>query len=106
MQDDHYPGYPYYLCYASCLDAIAMSRYPPLVYQAYQIAMKQPLTFFTLPSKPLFCYVTACSAPLIALLVAGAVAVCSMLGHGYLGISQYLLFLINAHIYLVKGGRL
>ena len=27
-----------------------------------------------------------CSAPLIVLLVAGAVAVCSMLGHGYLGI--------------------
>ena len=39
------------------------------------------------------------------LLVAGAVAGCSMLGHGYHGISQYL-YLINASIYLVKGGRL
>ena len=39
------------------------------------------------PSKPLFGYVTACSALLIALLVAGAV--CSMLGHGYHGISLY-----------------
>ena len=29
----------YYLCYASCLDAIAMSCYLPLVYQASQIAM-------------------------------------------------------------------
>ena len=28
------------------------------------------------------------------------------LEHGYVGISQYLLFLINASIYLVKGGRL
>ena len=45
-----------------------------------------------------------CSAPLIALLVAGEDEVCSMLEHGYVGISQYLL--INASIYLVKGGRL
>ena len=29
-----------------------------------------------------------------------------MLEHGYVGISQYLLCLINASIYLVKGGRL
>ena len=33
-----------------------------------------------------------CSAPLIALLVAGEDEVCSMLEHGYVGISQYLLF--------------
>ena len=33
-----------------------------------------------------------CSAPLIALLVAGEVEVCSMLEHGYFGIPQYLLF--------------
>ena len=46
-----------------------------------------------------------CSALLIALLVAGEVEVGSMLEHGYFGISQYLL-LINASIYLVKGGRL
>ena len=43
-----------------------------------------------------------CSTPLIALLVAGAVSVCSMVGHGYHNIS----YLINASIYLVKGGRL
>ena len=47
-----------------------------------------------------------CSAPLIALLVVGEDVVCSMLEHGYVGTSQYLLFLINASIYLVKGGRL
>ena len=29
-----------------------------------------------------------------------------MLEHGYVGISQYLLFKFNASIYLVKGGRL
>ena len=47
-----------------------------------------------------------CPASLIALLVAGEVEDCSMLEHDYVGISQYLLFLINASIYLVKGGRL
>ena len=47
-----------------------------------------------------------CSTPLIALLVAGEVEVCSMLEHGFVGISQYLLFLINTSIYLVKGGWL
>ena len=40
------------------------------------------------------------------LLVAGEAEVCSLLEHGCVGISQYLLFLINASIYLVKGGRL
>ena len=47
-----------------------------------------------------------CSTPLIALLVAGEVEDCSMLEHGDVRISQYLLFLINAYIYLVKGLRL
>ena len=51
----------------------------------------EPLTFDTLPSKPLLGYVTALLSPLIALLVAGEVEVCSMLEHGYVGISQYLL---------------
>ena len=40
------------------------------------------------------------------MLVAGEDEVRSMLEHGYVGVSQYLLFLINASIYLVKGGRL
>ena len=39
-----------------------------------------------LPMLPL------CSAPLIALLVVGEDEVCSMLEHGHVGISQYLLF--------------
>ena len=43
----------------------------------------EPLTFDTLPSKPCLAMLPLCSAPLIALLVAGAVAGCSMLGHGY-----------------------
>src|SRR5215216_4917747 len=83
-----------------------MSCYLPLVYQASQIAMKQPQPFSPFLANRCLAMLPLCSAPLIALLVAGAVSGCSMLGHGYLGISQYLLYLINAHIYLVKGGRL
>ena len=47
-----------------------------------------------------------CSAPLIALLVAGEDGVCSMLEHGYLLGYHNISYLINASIYLVKGGRL
>ena len=52
----------------------------------------EPLTFDTLPSKPLLGYVTALLSPLIALLVAGEVEDCSMVDMIYVGISQYLLF--------------
>ena len=47
-----------------------------------------------------------CSAPLIALLVAGKAEVCSLLEHGYVGISLLYLVYFNASIYLVKAGRL
>ena len=53
----------------------------------------EPLNFDTLPSKPLFGYVTAfCSAPLIVLLVAGEVEDFSMVDRILVGISQYLLY--------------
>ena len=52
----------------------------------------EPLTFVTLPSKPLFGYVTALLSPLIALLVAGEVEDFSMLDRILVGISQYLLY--------------
>src|SRR3954467_1291378 len=47
-----------------------------------------------------------CSAPLIALLVAGEDEVCSLLEHVYLLGYHTISYLINASIYLVKGGRL
>ena len=75
-----------------------MLRHLLLVLQASQIAMSAS-NLFTLPSKPLLGYVTACSALLIALLVAGEVEVCSMSEHGYVGISQYLLFNYLMHLY-------
>ena len=46
-----------------------------------------------------------CSAPLIALLVAGEVEDCSMVDRIMLGYHN-ISYLINASIYLVKGGRL
>ena len=52
----------------------------------------EPLTFDTLPSKPLLGYVTALLSPLIALLVAGEVEDFSMVDMIYVGISQYLLY--------------
>ena len=70
----------------------------------YAYAMMPTTCLSCLPNchvKPLTLHVLAnhwlamlplCSAPLIALLVAGEDEVCSMLEHGYVGISQYLLF--------------
>ena len=46
-----------------------------------------------------------CLAPLIALLVAGEVEDCSMVDRMMLGYHN-ISYLINASIYLVKGGRL
>ena len=52
----------------------------------------EPLTFDTLPSKPLLGYVTALLSPLIALLVASEVEDCSMVDRILVGRSQYLLY--------------
>ena len=60
---------------------------------------------FTLPSRPLLGYVTALLSPLIALLVAGEVEDCSMVDRVMLGYHN-ISYIINASIYLVKGGRL
>ena len=57
------------------------------------------------PSKPLFGYVTACLAPLTALLVGGAVQVVPCWDMDIMG-SHNISYIINAPIYLVKGGRL
>ena len=46
-----------------------------------------------------------CSAPLIALLVVGEVEDCSMVDRIMLGYHN-ISYIINASIYLVKGGRL
>ena len=53
----------------------------------------------------MFGYVTALLSPLIALLVAGEVEDFSMVDRVMLGYHN-ISFIINASIYLVKGGRL
>ena len=53
----------------------------------------------------MFGYVTALLSPLIALLVAGEVEDCSMVDRIMLGYHN-IFYIINASIYLVKGGRL
>src|SRR3954471_7182045 len=93
-----------------------MLRYLPLAYQASHSLPyyeTKPLTHLVLANRCL-AMLPLCSAPLIALLVAGEDEVCSLLEHGdvvpcwnmftlgYHNIS----YLINASIYLVKGGRL
>ena len=55
----------------------------------------EPLTFDTLPSKPLFGYVTALLSPLIALLVAGEVEDCSMVDRILLGYHN-ISYILNA----------
>ena len=84
---------------------MAMARYLPLVYQASQIAMKQPLTFFTIPANHCLAMLPLCSAPLIALLVAGEVQDYPMMERIMLGYHN-ISYLSDASIYLVKGGRL
>ena len=81
-----------------------MLRYLSFALQASQFAMSAS-NLFTLPSKLLLGYVTALLSPLIALLVAGEVEDCSMVDRIMLGYHN-ISYLINAYIYLVKGGRL
>ena len=64
----------------------------------------KPLTHLVLANRCL-AMLPLCSAPLIALLVAGEVEVCSLVERIMLGYHN-ISYLINASIYLVKGGRL
>ena len=68
-----------------------MLRYLLPVYQAIPNC-HEPLTFDTLPRKPLLGYGIALLSPLIAFLVVGEVEDCSMVDKIMFGISQYLVF--------------
>ena len=71
-----------FFCYAAI---------PTTCYIMPPILPCRPLTHLFLANRCL-AMLPLSSAPLIALLVAGEDGVCSMLEHGYVGISQYLLF--------------
>ena len=64
----------------------------PIAYSSSLPNFHEPLTFDTLPSKPLLGYVTSLLSPLIELLVAGEVEDCSKVDTILVGISQYLLY--------------
>ena len=78
------PRNHFYLCFATC-SFYCHAALPTTCYIMPPILPCQPLTVVWLSYR-------LCSALLIALLVAGEVEVCSMSEHGYVGISQYLLF--------------
>ena len=82
------PRNHFYLCFASC--SLCCHAAYHLLYHVSHFAMSAPnhpfLANRCLAKLPLLL------SPLIALLVAGEVEVCSMSEHGYVGISQYLLF--------------
>ena len=63
-QDDRYPGSHYYHCYASCFVLSLCCATYLLLFKPPKLPC-QPLTFCTLPSKPLFGYVTAFAQPLL-----------------------------------------
>ena len=110
-----YPRNHYYLCYASLLALL-----PCQCYDAYHLLVSlpnchvKPLSHHVLANRWL-AMLPLCSAPLIALLVAGedwslflvgTWRCCSLLEHVYLLGYHNISYLINASIYLVKGGRL
>ena len=104
-QDDRYPG-----SYTIIAMLVAsFYRYAALPITCSSSLPKlpcQPLTFSPFLANRCLAMLPLCSAPLIALLVAGEVEDCSLLEHDYVGISLYILSILNASIYWVKGGRL
>ena len=100
-----YPRNHFYLCLlvASfyCYAALPITCLPCLP------NCHEPLTFVTLPSKPLFGYVTALLSP--SYNVASCrwrLEIVPCWNLFIVGISPYYLVYLNAPIYLVKGGRL
>ena len=90
-QDDRYPVSHYYHCYASCfILSLCCATYRLLFKPPYLPC--QPLTFVTLPSKPLLGYVTALLSPSYSVVSCRWSWRLPHDGQDYVGISQYLLF--------------
>ena len=103
-QDDHHLGSHYYHCYASCFVlSLCCATYLLLIMPPKLPC--QPLTFSPFLENRCLAMLPLCSAPVIALLVAGEFEDCPMVARIMLGYHNSS-YLINASIYLVKGGRL
>ena len=82
-----YPRNHFYLCLLSCsLFCYAYAVIPTTCLSCHPYCWTKPLTHLVLANRCL-AMLPLCSAPLITLLVAGEDGVCSMLEHGYFGIS-------------------
>ena len=99
-QDDRYPGSHYYHCYASCFVLSLCCATYLLLFKPPKLPC-QPLTFSPFLANHCLAMLPLCSAPLIALLVAGEVEDCSMVDRIMLGYHN-ISYLINASIYLVR----
>ena len=110
-----YPRNHFYLCLLSCsLFCYAYAAIPTTCLSCLPHFWTKPLTHLILANRCL-AMLPLCSSPLIALLVAGedwslflvgTWRCCSLLEHVYLLGYHNISYLINASIYLVKGGRL
>ena len=110
-----YPRNHFYLCLLRCsLFCYAYAAIPTTCLSCLLYCWTKPLTHLFLANRWL-AMLPLCSAPLIALLVAGedwslflvgTWRCCSLLEHVYLLGYHNISYLINASIYLVKGGRL
>ena len=110
-----YPRNHFYLCLLSCsLFCYAYVAIPTTCLSCLPYCWTKPLTHLVLANHWL-AMLPLCSAPLIALLVAGedwslflvgTWRCCSLWEHVYLLGYHNISYLINASIYLVKGGRL
>ena len=112
-QDDRHLGSHYYHCYASCFVLSLCCATYLLLIKPPKLPWTSNLWHFL--ANHCLAMLPLCSAPLIALLVAGedwslflvgTWRCCSLLEHVYLLGYHNISYLINASIYLVKGGRL
>ena len=103
-QDDHTLGYLYYHCLCLVVSMLSLYVALPIFIVSPSPCCHETSNLWHLPSKNhCLAMLPACSAPLIALLVAGEDEDHSML-ELVVGISQYLLLLLT-HLYTSHGWK-
>ena len=90
-QDDRYPGSHYYHCYASCFVLSLCCATYHFLFKPPKLPWTSNLCHPSQQTIDWLCY-RFCSAPLIALLVAGEIEDFSMVDRIVVGTSQYLLY--------------
>ena len=103
-RDDRYPGSHYYHCYASCFVLSLCCATYHLLFKPPRLPC-QPLTFSPFLANRCLAMLPLLLSPSYSVVVAGEVEDCSMVDRIMLGYHN-ISYIINASIYLVKGGRL